>query len=252
MGETGHILMEQERWLVFDVDGTLTESRQKMDPEFKSWFLENVPMDRVCLVTGSDREKTVEQVGEDFWLKCRYSFQCAGNESYSKGKRVTGSHWTPSDSLIKILNEEISHSQYDELCGKHIEIRPGMLNFSIVGRNANMEQRARYIEFDTETKERKYAARRIKEATGLEAVCGGDTGIDIFPMGRDKSQVLNYLYKNISFFGDRCDPAGNDFALMMALRKENRDISGRYHEIYHVSGPEDTFYELKCLIDSLN
>ena len=50
---------------VFDVDGTLTHARKEMTPEFKTWFLNWMKNKNVYLVTGSDRPKTIEQVGED-------------------------------------------------------------------------------------------------------------------------------------------------------------------------------------------
>ena len=247
-------LMREERWLVFDVDGTLTPTREPMVPGFKSWFMENIPMERVCLITGSDKEKTIAQVGEDFWSQCKYAMQCGGNDTYSRGKHVTHSRWTPSESLLGILNSELSNTKYDELCGNHIEVRTGMENFSIVGRDAVGDQRSRYVDFDLETRDRSSIAKKIREATGLEAVCGGDTGIDIFPKGRDKSQALNLLYKNISFFGDRCDAGGNDYALARALWTQNhKPVSRmvRHHEVYPVSGPYETETELRKLIARL-
>ena len=48
---------------VFDVDGTLTPSRGKMNKHFAVWFSKFCQKESVYLVTGSDRQKTVEQVG---------------------------------------------------------------------------------------------------------------------------------------------------------------------------------------------
>jgi len=42
---------------IFDVDGTLTPSRQKMDEDFSRFFLHFCTMNSVYLVTGSDREE---------------------------------------------------------------------------------------------------------------------------------------------------------------------------------------------------
>ena len=63
---------------VFDVDGTLTPSRKEMDPSFKWWFQEAVQ--NYCFVTGSDKDKTVEQVGLDMFIGAKYSFNCNGND----------------------------------------------------------------------------------------------------------------------------------------------------------------------------
>ena len=53
-------------------------------------------------------------------------------------------------------------------------------------------------------------------AQEIQAVVGGETGIDIFPYGKDKAQIVNdfnELEDTLHFFGDRMDPAGNDYPL---------------------------------------
>ena len=47
---------------IFDVDGTLTPSRGKIDNDFKKFFVEFCMNNNVYLVTGSDKPKTVEQI----------------------------------------------------------------------------------------------------------------------------------------------------------------------------------------------
>ena len=47
---------------IFDVDGTLTPARQSITPECLHFFYEFSTHNEVYLVTGSDREKTIEQV----------------------------------------------------------------------------------------------------------------------------------------------------------------------------------------------
>ena len=47
---------------IFDVDGTLTPSRQKIDPEFSTFMVNFACEHDVYLVTGSDRDKTLVQV----------------------------------------------------------------------------------------------------------------------------------------------------------------------------------------------
>ena len=50
---------------VFDVDGTLTPSRQKILPEMETAFNKFIDNYSVYLVTGSDYEKTLEQLGKN-------------------------------------------------------------------------------------------------------------------------------------------------------------------------------------------
>ena len=50
---------------VFDVDGTLSESRQTIQLDFRLWFLKWMKDKNVFIVTGSDRAKTLEQIGHE-------------------------------------------------------------------------------------------------------------------------------------------------------------------------------------------
>ena len=66
---------------LFDVDGTLTTPRESITPEFKKFFGRWVGVQqgnghKVFFVTGSDRDKTVEQVGLPLWRFVDGSYQC--------------------------------------------------------------------------------------------------------------------------------------------------------------------------------
>ena len=56
---------------LFDIDGTLTPSRSKIDEQFKKFFMEWMDGKSVYLVTGSDKEKTIEQIGIQIWKKVK-------------------------------------------------------------------------------------------------------------------------------------------------------------------------------------
>ena len=73
---------------VFDVDGTLTPSRGKMNENFKNFFLQFIKENTVHLVTGSDYDKTVEQVGAEVTESVDRCFNCSGNSIWKNGKRV--------------------------------------------------------------------------------------------------------------------------------------------------------------------
>ena len=45
---------------IFDVDGTLTQSRNVIDPKFKTFFQAFIKKNRVWLISGSDKDKTIE------------------------------------------------------------------------------------------------------------------------------------------------------------------------------------------------
>ena len=184
---------------IFDVDGTLTPSRQKMDEDFSRFFLHFCTMNSVYLVTGSDREKTLEQVGSLIYKTCKRVYNCSGSDVYVSSRNVYRDTWTLPILARQFLKQCVEEEDFSIRTGNHIEERPGMINYSLVGRNATMRDRKMFPE--------------------LQATIGGETGIDIGPKGSDKSQILRDFNKEdkIVFFGDAIFEGGNDLSLAEAI-----------------------------------
>lgn len=223
---------------IFDVDGTLTPSRQTINPKFKEFFKDFVARNKVWLVTGSDYAKTVEQLGADICESVVTVYNCSGNDVWFKGKRVNSKPFNPPKELYDLMNGWLQTSSFPLRTGNHIEERTGTINFSIVGRNATLEQRAQYIKHDIAHRERESIAFQINlEFENVTARVGGETGIDIFRLGGDKSQILEDFSKDdkIYFFGDKMDETGNDYPLAKALGNAR---------CYPVKNWQDTFERL--------
>ncbi len=224
---------------IFDVDGTLTPSRGAMDPEFKEWFLRFIQQHSVMLVTGSDLTKTLEQVGLDIVENVEYCFNCSGNVVMYKGKTIFRREFTLPKDVEEYLNIQLSSSPYPERHGIHFEDRRYMVNFSVVGRGANAEQRTHYYEWDKINGERIRISTELNQKyPSIQAAVGGETGIDIFGRGHDKSQVSEYLHQNTIFFGDRMDPNGNDYTLARTV------IDNGLGRCYNVINWTETMKEL--------
>ena len=222
---------------IFDVDGTLTPSRKKIEHEFWAPFLIFCRHNDVYLVTGSDREKTVEQLGLDICHTAKRLYNCSGSDVYEKDKNVYRDDWKlPKDVEIH-LNDELVFSDFPLRNGNHIERRPGGVNFSILGRDPNpMKGRKEYISWDKIHGERDYIARRlVYNFPDLTVALGGQTGIDIGPKGADKSQILRDFSKDdeIHFFGDMMEEGQNDYPLALAVQ----EMGGK---TYHVKDWTDT------------
>lgn len=197
----------------FDVDGTLTDSRQPIDPDFAAWFLNWIKGRSVYLVTGSDYAKTEEQVGADICNAVKGIYNCSGNAFYVKGVLQESSDFRLSEEHTAVLDRFLSKSPFPLRTGNHYEHRIGSCNFSIVGRNATVEERRQYSDYDGQVAERQRMVMIFNECfPNLKAVVGGDISIDIFPKGRDKSQVASVLSPFV-FFGDKVYPGGNDYEI---------------------------------------
>ena len=208
---------------IFDVDGTLTPSRQKISSDFISLFHDFVRKEKVYLVTGSDREKTLEQVTPEIYNSCQRVYNCSGSDVYEGDENVYRSDWDLPWEVERFLDDELDYSQFPMRNGNHIERRPGGVNFSILGRAKDpFFGRSEYVKWDKDTNERADIADRIRtNFPGLSVALGGQTGIDIGPWGSDKSQILRDFSSEdeLHFFGDRMDKGGNDYSLGEAVKE---------------------------------
>ena len=191
--------------------------------------------DSVYLVTGSDRAKTIEQVGLDIYNRSQRVYNCSGADVYERDHNVYKSDWKPSRKLINFLSDELDYSTFPHKTGNHIEHRPGGINFSVLGRGEDsMKHRKEYVKWDINTTERILMSDRIKsEFPDLNIQIGGETGLDI--SDSDKSQILTDFNPEdeIYFFGDMMLEGQNDYPLAKALK----DMGGYPH---HVKNWEDT------------
>lgn len=236
---------EMKEVFVFDIDGTLTESRRPIDPEFLTFLLAFCENNDVYLLTGSDRPKTFEQLGFEFYETVKGVWQCNGNEYWEGSRRAEHNDFTMEYEFKKFLTDKVANSRYPIKTGSHIEERTGMVNFSIIGRGATLNQRAEYYKWDSKYYERQLLCEEInREYPKLLASSGGEISIDICMRGNNKSQVadiLNKKYNHIHFFGDRMDYGGNDYPLATTIRL------GEMGTNYPVKSWQETWEVLKQL-----
>ncbi|MDJ0614643.1 MAG: HAD-IIB family hydrolase [Rhizobiaceae bacterium] len=235
---------------LFDVDGTITPPRQSMNPQFAEFFDDFVQKHLVFLVSGSDYKKICKQVPPYILSHCAGVYGCSGAEYVEAGKTVFQNHHPFCQDLINDLTRFVEGSSYPRRHGKHLEHRPGMLNVSVVGRNANLEERRHYHAWDNNLREREtYVSKLMKKYPDYEASCGGEISIDIVPRGWNKSVVKKYILEKypgscLTFFGDRMGPQGNDRPLAEAL-----NTPSRRHKAIEVENYKETWIHLRHLAD---
>jgi len=228
---------------IFDIDGTLTPSRGTMDPNFKSWFLDFMKYNTVYFVTGSDKKKTLEQVGTRVYNEAKLVYNCSGNDVWKGDKNIRSGIFHLPPELEEDLNNILNDSKFYRKTGLHIDTRPGLVNFSIVGRNCNLEDRVMYKQWDEHKNERREIAEVLSEKyPSLRFDVAGETGIDITPAGSDKSQILVDFedIKDIMFFGDKMEPGGNDYTLSLAVSRGG----GIIHQVKNWEGTWKILKEL--------
>ncbi len=146
---------------LFDVDGTLTPAKSKIDQGFAKAFYGWQRDREVYIVSGGSFPRIVDQLSRKVVDKTRGVFSCMGNAYYKKIPSTDGySSWTleyenkftvaKQALFFSELERYVMNSEYHTKTGRHYEERVGMVNFSIVGRNASMSERKEYEEYDKE------------------------------------------------------------------------------------------------------
>ncbi|XP_069052450.1 phosphomannomutase 1 [Lepisosteus oculatus] len=213
---------------LFDVDGTLTAAREKIDPELDAFFQELRQRVKIGVVGGSDYSKIAEQLGEgdEVIHKFDYVFAENGTVQYKDGKLIS------KQAIQNQLGEELLQDlinfclRYMGLLklpkkrGTFIEFRNGTINISPIGRSCTPEERIEFSEIDKREKIReKFVATLQKEfaGKGLRFTRGGLISFDVFPEGWDKRLCLDVLEREgleaIYFFGNETSPGGNDYEI---------------------------------------
>ena len=242
---------------LFDVDGTLTPPKSKMDKGFSKQFLKWMSSREVYIVSGGTFVRIIDQVGSEILNKVSGVFACMGNifhqraeaineTGYSEWETIYENKFKPPRNLYKDLEKIVKESEFPIKAGNHYEERAGMVNFSIVGRAATPDQREKYEQYDPLHRERERIVEELKEEyPRLDFVIGGAVSIDIFNVGNDKSQIVERYFKEalegnqILFVGDRIPFPGNDCAIATALRQHPNGSA------YEVESWQDTAELLK-------
>ncbi|KAM5148246.1 phosphomannomutase 1 [Mantella aurantiaca] len=230
---------------LFDVDGTLTPARKKVDQEVDIFLQKLRKRVKIGIVGGSDYSKIAEQLGEgdEVVHKFDYVFAENGTVQYKDGqllsRQAIQNHLGEEllQDLINFCLSYIAMLKLPKKRGTFIEFRNGMLNISPIGRSCNQEERIEFSEWDKKEKIReKFVAALQNEfaGKGLRFTRGGMISFDIFPEGWDKRCCLDVLgeeqFSTIHFFGNETSPGGNDYEIYADPRTVG----------HTVTSPEDT------------
>ena len=242
--------MKVEKVFLFDMDGTLTPARKKIEPPVVKALQKLTKIGKVGVVTGSDYDYVQEQMG--FALKSLDRSRveilpCNGTKKYA----LIGEEYALTSHVDMI--DELGRSNFNDLLlvcsqwqneimrkfsilpftGTFLQFRGSLLNWCPIGRSANDEQRSKWVDFDNKNIVRVKYVEMLKDYlhgtnTDVTVALGGSTSIDIYPTGWDKTYALkHYEGCDIFFVGDKCTPGGNDHQIYEALKGSNRSFETR-------------------------
>ncbi|CAD8173861.1 unnamed protein product [Paramecium pentaurelia] len=232
--------------ILFDVDGTLTKSRNKIEQNMVDTLKQLCKLHYVGIVGGSDYQKIKDQVGQDVFEMVDFVFTENGLHSFKNGEHFH------TQSLNKFVGEnhlqqfinftllQLSQIQLPIKRGTFIEYRNGMINISPIGRNCSQQERDDFEQYDHQHQIRKQLIEKLEnefKELNFKYSIGGQISFDVFPKGWDKTYCLQFLdeFEKVYFFGDKTFEGGNDHEIYIHERTIGQQVNNPQETIKYLN-----------------
>ena len=216
-----------KRLIVFDLDGTLAESKSSLDPEMAALLHDLLGVVKVAVISGGGwpqfEKQLLSNLPHDERLMNLSVLPTCGTKFFQyagEWKKIYSEDFTASEKE-KITNSlkravQSAGCNVERVWGEVIEDRGSQITFSALGQQAPLAEKEKW--------DADYAKRKKIKAI-LDALIpefsvrmGGATSIDVTKPGIDKGygigklrDVLGISTKEMIFIGDALFPGGNDY-----------------------------------------
>jgi hypothetical protein len=213
--------------IVFDLDGTLAESKSPIDSEMSALLEKLLSALKVAVISGGAFEQFEKQflsnlpVSDN--LKNLYLLPTCGTKffKYEAGwKKIYSEDLTPeekqkiTEALRKVM--ETLHIKIEKTWGEQIEDRGSQITFSALGQHAPNDEKSKW---DPDFSKRKKMQEEMNKIIPEFSIrLGGMTSVDVTKPGIDKAygikkleEILNIPIDKMIFVGDAIFPGGNDY-----------------------------------------
>jgi HAD superfamily hydrolase (TIGR01484 family) len=212
--------------VVFDLDGTLAESKSAIDDEMGTLLAALLGVIRVAVISGGDLPQFQAQIvahlpaGAD--LKNLSLLPTTGTRFYQfdgEWKKLYSDDLSAAQKaqIVAALEGAVAASGFGatQTWGETIEDRESQITYSALGQQAPLEAKKAW---DPDfAKRQKIKAVLDPELPGFSVRLGGSTSIDVTLAGIDKaygirklSDILGIATTDMLFVGDALFPGGND------------------------------------------
>lgn len=220
--------MRIPRLIVFDLDGTLAESKQRMSAEMGDALAQLLQKMPVAIMSGGGWKQFEQQFFPSLPMGTPedrlYIFPAGASACYVH----RGGQWHPQydhsfepqtkERIMEALDEamqEVHFEQPAHIWGEQIEDRGGEITFSALGQEAPLEEKEKWDQDGAKRKPLYEVLRR--KLPDLSIGINATTSIDITPHGIDKAYGINRLTElthipiaDMLFVGDALEEGGND------------------------------------------
>lgn len=221
----------EKKVIVFDLDGTIAESKQSLDDEMSGLLLLLMRTHIVAIASGGSFQQYQKQFLPFLKNESNLSNLVLLPTSGASMYKYSENSWTIvyeeklsleefekiNSELLKALKEKGLESA--EKFGDIIEYRRTQVTFSGLGQDAPLSKKELW---DTDQSKRKQIVDYIaSELSDFEIRIGGTTSIDINKKGIDKahgvrklSEVLSIPISDMIYVGDALYEGGNDASVI--------------------------------------
>jgi phosphomannomutase len=239
-----------KKLIVFDLDGTLAESKSSLDSEMSVLLCDLLSIVKVAVISGGNwpqfENQLLVNLPHDQRLKNLSLLPTCGTKFFRCDeiwKELYSEDFTgdAKEKILGALNKALGLSGYkpERLWGKLIEDRGSQITFSALGQQAPIEEKKRW---DPDF------AKRTKIKTILDTLIpdfsvrmGGATSIDVTKPGIDKAygirklrEILGIAIEEMIYIGDALFPGGNDYPVeqagVVSIRVRDTDETKRVIE----------------------
>ncbi len=216
-----------KKLIVFDLDGTLAESKAPLDAEMAALLGALLAFEKVAIISGGSWPQFEKQIlphlPHDGRLGNLSLLPTCGTKFYryeSAWKLLYSEDFTPAakEQIRNAFNQAVASSGFaaKRVWGEVVEDRGSQVTFSALGQLAPIEERRTW---DPDFAKRKKIKATLDDLIPQFSVrLGGMTSIDVTKSGIDKaygirklSDTLDVAIQEMVFVGDALFPGGNDY-----------------------------------------
>ena len=209
--------MSEYKLIAFDLDGTLTQHKSKLDEKNTSVLLRLASDYHLVIVGAGSCERIWKQMNEfEIDIIGNYGMQFSHVKNKNLILDVNESYTADRNFFINTIAELRNHFGYTKYLGDSVEFHPsGAVTFPLLGTGANLPEK---LSFDPDGKKRSMMYPEVsKKFKNYNCFIGGTSSFDIVDKQYDKYQALmkyakakNILPDDILFIGDDFKKGGND------------------------------------------
>lgn len=216
-----------KKLIIFDLDGTLAESKSAVDSEMAALLQELMALLHVAIISGGAwpqfEKQVLAKINKDAQFNNLSILPTCGTRYYTfhhgSWKQLYAENFSDTESALikKELSAAVANAGFDvkRIWGEQIEDRGSQITFSALGQEAPLAAKKSW---DPDfSKRAKVKAQLDKTLKGFSVVMGGSTSIDITKKGIDKAygirkltEVLHIEIAEMLFIGDALFEGGND------------------------------------------